>query len=58
LPLKRLDLPKECLIALVKRGSEVRVPDGDSELRLGDIVTLIGQRDAVEQLETTLETDI
>lgn len=56
-PLKHLDLPKECLIALVKRGGQVAVPDGDSELRLGDTITLIGQRESVEQLRVSLESD-
>jgi NhaP-type Na+/H+ or K+/H+ antiporter len=42
-------LPDECLIALVSRDGETRVPGADFVLEKGDRVTLIGQRDAVRE---------
>lgn len=56
-PLKQLNLPKECLIALVKRGGRVSVPDGKTTLEPGDNVTLIGLKQAVEQTRLLLESN-
>lgn len=53
--LRHLDLPKDCLVALVRRGGEVSVPDGDTRLRMGDVLTLIGDNEAVDGLRTRLE---
>jgi Trk K+ transport system NAD-binding subunit len=41
------DLPDNCLIALVTRDGETRVPAADVELRRGDRITIIGEGDAV-----------
>jgi len=41
------DLPGGVLIALVARDGEVMVPDADLELRRGDRITLLGDREAV-----------
>jgi NhaP-type Na+/H+ or K+/H+ antiporter len=54
-PLRHLDLPKDCLVALVRRDGEVSVPDGDTRLRTGDVLTLIGDNEAVDGLRTRLE---
>ena len=56
--LRDLDLPTDCLVALVKRRGQVTVPDGKTKLDLGDTLTLIGEREAVEQLRTKLESDV
>ena len=56
--LRELDLPADCLVALVKRKGQVTVPDGQTRLDLGDTLTLIGGREAVEQLRTRLESDV
>jgi APA family basic amino acid/polyamine antiporter len=40
--LRDLPLPKGCLIAIVHRGEEAIVPDGDTELLTGDRITVIG----------------
>lgn len=57
-PLRDLDLPPECLVALVKRRGAVSIPDGHTTLAPGDTLTLIGARDAVEQLRTMVESDV
>lgn len=54
-PLRHLDLPKDCLVALVRRDGAVSVPDGDTRLRTGDVLTLIGDNEAVDGLRTRLE---
>jgi uncharacterized protein with PhoU and TrkA domain len=41
---KELSLPKEVLIGPVIRGKELIIPDGETELREGDRVTLMGTK--------------
>jgi NhaP-type Na+/H+ or K+/H+ antiporter len=41
-------IPEGCLIALVSRDDENKVPDGDFELQHGDRITLVGQNEAVQ----------
>jgi len=43
------DLPDGCLIALVTRNGETRVPSADFVIEQGDRVTLIGQRESVRE---------
>lgn len=57
-PLRQLQLPGECLVALVKRDGRVTVPDGKTMLSLGDVVTLIGLKEAVDQTKTLFESDV
>lgn len=57
-PLGKLALPHECLVALIKRQGQVSVPDGKSCLQLGDRATLIGLKEAVSQARTLLESDV
>ncbi|HEY9857287.1 MAG TPA: cation:proton antiporter [Stenomitos sp.] len=55
--LRQLQLPSECLVALVKRKGTVSIPDGRTHLALGDVITLIGLKEAVDQARTYLESD-
>jgi K+/H+ antiporter YhaU regulatory subunit KhtT len=48
--LKDILLPKEALISAVKRGEEVIIPDGNTQLKTGDQVIVIGKRDDVEKI--------
>ncbi len=57
-PLSALGLPKDCLLALLKRGRNVMIPDGKTTIEVGDTVTLIGLKAAVAQSRTLLESDI
>jgi NhaP-type Na+/H+ or K+/H+ antiporter len=41
-------IPEGCLIALVSRDGENKVPDGDFELRQGDRITLVGLNESVQ----------
>lgn len=51
--LKDLDLPKDCLIAMIHRKDRIVVPRGETALREEDRVTLIGSRDTIEELYRT-----
>lgn len=40
-PLRQLEMKKDCLIACIIRQNEVIIPNGDSEIRLGDNVVVV-----------------
>jgi K+/H+ antiporter YhaU regulatory subunit KhtT len=48
--LKDILLPKEALISAIKRGEEVIIPDGNTQLKTGDQAIVIGKRDDVEKI--------
>ena len=52
LRLRDLELPTGCLVALVRRGTQTIVPSGTTQLERWDHLTVIGDRDALAQLET------
>ena len=47
-----LNLPEECLIAILRRGDDTIVPRGNSVLRDGDQLTLLGRQEALEELRS------
>jgi basic amino acid/polyamine antiporter, APA family len=49
-PLRDLHLPEGCLVAIVDRASEMIVPRGDTILRLGDRLTIVGLPDSIVEL--------
>lgn len=48
--LKEVLLPKEALISAIKRGEEVIIPDGNTQLLEGDLVTVIGKEEDVAKV--------
>ena len=48
--LKEILLPKEALVSAIKRGTEVIIPDGNTQLKTGDQVIVIGKKDDVEKV--------
>jgi Trk K+ transport system NAD-binding subunit len=48
-PLKRIQLPGNVLILGMRRGDEVLVPHGDTVLRQGDVLMLVGHPDEVQE---------
>jgi hypothetical protein len=48
--LKDLLLPKEALISAIKRGEDVIIPDGKTQLLSSDLVTVFGKEDDVKKL--------
>jgi mannitol/fructose-specific phosphotransferase system IIA component (Ntr-type) len=49
-PISALDLPRSCLVAAIFRGSSMLVPGGNTVIREGDQVTVIGDERAIEHL--------
>lgn len=45
--LKELLLPKEALISAIKRNNEIIIPDGNTKIEAGDVITLIGKTEDV-----------
>jgi hypothetical protein len=54
--LRDLDLPPATLIIVIRRGSDVIVPSGETVVERGDAVTLIGEPDAIRELEVGLRS--
>jgi basic amino acid/polyamine antiporter, APA family len=52
--LRELDFPGDTLVAMVRRGDRTIVPDGDTLLREGDRLTVIGSPDDVARLQPEL----
>jgi basic amino acid/polyamine antiporter, APA family len=50
--LRELEFPGDTLVAMVRRGDRTIVPDGDTLLREGDRLTVIGSPDDVAQLQS------
>jgi hypothetical protein len=48
--LKEILLPKEALVSAIKREEEVIIPDGNTLLKAGDQVIVIGKKDDVEKV--------
>ena len=56
-PIRSLDLPDGCLVAMVLRGEETIVPRGSTVLEHEDAVTLIGEPDCIRALRADLGLD-
>ncbi len=48
--LKDIVLPKEALVSAIKRRDDVIIPDGNTQLKTGDQVIVIGKKDDVEKI--------
>ena len=48
--LKEILLPKEALVSAIKREEEVIIPDGNTPLKAGDQVIVIGKKDDVKKV--------
>jgi len=49
-PIKDISLPLECVIAAIYRGGKLIIPHGDTVIKSGDIVALIGKEDAIRKV--------
>ena len=54
-PLKELKIKKNCLIACIIRQNEVIIPNGDSEIRLGDNVVVVTTHKNFDDLTDVFE---
>jgi amino acid transporter/mannitol/fructose-specific phosphotransferase system IIA component (Ntr-type) len=55
--LRTLDLPEGTLIAMIRRGDEMIIPTGSTELKAGDRVTVLGKPDAITILRARFGAD-
>jgi len=54
-PLRHLNLPTSCLVLAVRRGNDLFVPRGNTELANGDRLTMFGPKDALNDIRHWLE---
>jgi Trk K+ transport system NAD-binding subunit len=57
-PLRRVRLPGDVLVLGMRRDGEVLVPHGDTKLRLGDLLMLIGHQESLQQATAQLNPQI
>ncbi len=51
--LREASIPSNCLVAVVARGARSIIPSGDTVLQDGDVLTVIGEEDAIEAARRT-----
>jgi len=49
--IKDLQLPGESLIAIIKRGNKLTIPHGDTIIKEGDRLSIIGEKQDIEQIK-------
>lgn len=54
-PLKHLDLPGEMLILSINRQEELIIPHGNTRIEIGDRLTVLGDKEALEEITNWLE---
>jgi len=54
-PLRNLELPEGAMLVLVRRDGDVIYPRGDTQLRIGDVLTLMGPLERVRELARRCE---
>jgi Trk K+ transport system NAD-binding subunit len=52
-----LDLPPGTLITLVARDGRAIVPDGDTRLRAGDRITIVGDPDSITEMRNRYQPE-
>jgi len=53
--IKDLPLPLECVFAAIYRGGKLVIPHGDTVVKSGDIIALIGKEDAIRKVVNLLK---
>ncbi|NIT55617.1 MAG: hypothetical protein GWN00_05075 [Aliifodinibius sp.] len=52
-----INLPGESLVAILKRGQNVNIPHGNTEIREGDELSIIGQVRDIEEIKELKEEE-
>jgi trk system potassium uptake protein TrkA len=53
--IKDLSLPTDCVIAAIYRGGKLIIPHGDTAMKPGDIVAVIGKEEAIRKVVNILK---
>jgi len=51
LPLRKVELPEECLLVSVQHDTQLLIPHGDTQLKAGDRVTVLAKEQALPRLD-------
>jgi chloride channel protein, CIC family len=52
--ISKLSLPRQAVLVSIRRGSELIIPHGDTQLKAGDIVTALCERDCTGKVREVL----
>jgi CBS domain-containing protein len=50
--------PRDCILATLRRGSQVLIPHGDTVLKSGDVLVAVAEGDAADELKRLCQTQI
>lgn len=50
--IKDIDLPGECLINIIKRDGKIKIPHGNTQLKEGDRLLIVGEADDINELKS------
>ncbi len=53
--IKEIDLPGECLIAIIERDEKIIIPKGNTLLKSGDVLSILGYPNDIKNLKKLLE---
>jgi Trk K+ transport system NAD-binding subunit len=56
LPIRSLNFPEDCLVALIQRRGHMVIPRGSTQLEEGDQLTLIGEEQGIKSLKEQFGT--
>jgi trk system potassium uptake protein TrkA len=51
-----LGIPRSAVLVSVQRGDEIIIPRGDTALHVDDVVTMLCERDSIEQVKSVFLT--
>lgn len=49
-----LSLPRQAVLVSIRRGKDLLIPHGDTELQAGDMITILCEREYINTVQTTL----
>jgi APA family basic amino acid/polyamine antiporter len=58
LPLREVDFPDGCLVALLRRGGSMLIPRGDTRLQEDDRLTVLGEKEGLETLSKRFQPSL
>lgn len=50
----KLNLPRDAVLVSIRRGSQLIIPHGDTELQAGDVITALCEQDCSEAVKSAL----
>lgn len=53
--IKNIELPGESLVAVLKRDGDLKIPHGDTIIKEGDILSIIGEKEDIQEIKSLVK---